>query len=138
MKINTPRIKVRAGMTLLELTVVILVLLSLISILFIGANAWKKSSDRAGCIMNVRNAQQAIRGYANMFGLSPGATIPGGMTRYDVIVGPGLFLAKAPVCPGAGTYVGQNLTTIPLGGQVLMQCDFSNGTNHLPSGTGDW
>ena len=30
------------GMTLLELTVVILVLLSLIYILFIGARAWKK------------------------------------------------------------------------------------------------
>ncbi|MBC7981098.1 MAG: prepilin-type N-terminal cleavage/methylation domain-containing protein, partial [Armatimonadetes bacterium] len=37
----------KSGMTLLELTVVILVLLSLISILFIGARAWKKGSDRA-------------------------------------------------------------------------------------------
>ena len=53
-------------MTLLELTVVILVLLSLISILFIGARAWKKGSDRAGCILNIRNVQQAVRGYANM------------------------------------------------------------------------
>ena len=47
--------KRKAGMTLLELTVVILVLLSLISILFIGARAWKKGSDRAANIMNIRN-----------------------------------------------------------------------------------
>lgn len=41
---NTQTMKRKSGMTLLELTVVILVLLSLISILFIGARAWKKGS----------------------------------------------------------------------------------------------
>jgi type II secretory pathway pseudopilin PulG len=58
--------KRKTGMTLLELTVVILVLLSLISILFIGARAWKKGSDRAANIMNLRNCQQAMRGHENM------------------------------------------------------------------------
>ena len=58
---NTLTMKRKAGMTLLELTVVILVLLSLISILFIGARAWKKGADRAGCILNIRNVQQAVR-----------------------------------------------------------------------------
>ncbi len=42
---NTTR-STKSGMTLLELTVVILVLLSLIGILFIGARAWKRGSDR--------------------------------------------------------------------------------------------
>ena len=51
-------------MTLIELTVVILVLLSLISILFIGAKAWKVGSDRAANVMNLRNVQQAVRGHA--------------------------------------------------------------------------
>ena len=60
------------GMTLLELTVVILVLLSLISILFVGARAWKKGSDRAANIMNIRNVQQAVRAHANMQGLLVG------------------------------------------------------------------
>ena len=63
---NTQTIKRKSGMTLLELTVVILVLLSLISILFIGARAWKKGSDRAGCIMNIRNVQQGMRSFQNM------------------------------------------------------------------------
>ena len=71
---NTQTMKRKSGMTLLELTVVILVLLSLISILFIGARAWKKGSDRSANIMNIRNAQQAVRGHANMRGLLEGDT----------------------------------------------------------------
>ncbi len=86
MKLNyTQKSNRRAGMTLLELTVVILVLLSLISILFVGARAWKRGSDRSANIMNLRNCQQAMRGHQNMRGLSVGddcdATIifgPGG------------------------------------------------------------
>jgi type II secretory pathway pseudopilin PulG len=66
---NTLTMKRKAGMTLLELTVVILVLLSLISILFIGARAWKKGSDRAANILNIRNVQQAVRAHANVRGL---------------------------------------------------------------------
>ncbi|MEX1114667.1 MAG: prepilin-type N-terminal cleavage/methylation domain-containing protein [Akkermansiaceae bacterium] len=63
---NTLSMKRKSGMTLLELTVVILVLLSLISILFVGARAWKKGSDRSANIMNIRNVQQAARGHENM------------------------------------------------------------------------
>lgn len=65
--------KRKPGMTLLELTVVILVLLSLISILFVGARAWKKGSDRSANIMNMRNCQQAMRGHQNMYNLNPAA-----------------------------------------------------------------
>jgi prepilin-type N-terminal cleavage/methylation domain-containing protein len=63
---NTLSMKRKSGMTLLELTVVILVLLSLISILFVGARAWKKGSDRSANLMNLRNTQQAMRGAQNM------------------------------------------------------------------------
>ena len=74
MKLNNKTLttKRKAGMTLLELTVVILVLLSLISILFVGARAWKKGSDRSANIMNIRNTQQAMRGEENMKTLSAG------------------------------------------------------------------
>jgi prepilin-type N-terminal cleavage/methylation domain-containing protein len=71
---NTMTMKRKSGMTLLELTVVILVLLSLISILFVGARAWKKGSDRAANIMNIRNCQQAMRGHQNMKELLAGAS----------------------------------------------------------------
>ncbi len=70
---NTMTMERKTGMTLLELTVVILVLLSLISILFVGARAWKKGSDRSANIMNLRNCQQAMRGHQNMNELAVGA-----------------------------------------------------------------
>lgn len=66
MKLNNTTKRKNKGMTLLELTVVILVLLSLISILFVGARAWKRGSDRSANLMNLRNTQQAMRGHENM------------------------------------------------------------------------
>ncbi|NQX00689.1 prepilin-type N-terminal cleavage/methylation domain-containing protein [bacterium] len=69
---STQNLKAKSGMTLLELTVVILVLLSLISILFVGARAWKKGSDRSANILNIRNSQQAMRGHQNMNELAVG------------------------------------------------------------------
>jgi len=87
MKLNTPKTNRKAGMTLLELTVVILVLLSLISILFIGARAWKKGSDRAANILNIRNVQQAVRAHANVRGLAIGDALASGD-----IVGTGKYL----------------------------------------------
>ena len=77
-----------AGMTLLELTVVILVLLSLISILFIGARAWKKGSDRAANILNIRNVQQAVRAHANVRALN----IVDALIATTDIVGTGKYL----------------------------------------------
>jgi prepilin-type N-terminal cleavage/methylation domain-containing protein len=78
---NTQSMKAKSGMTLLELTVVILVLLSLISILFVGARAWKKGSDRSANIMNIRNTQQAMRGHQNMKELK--ATDPFGLAELE-------------------------------------------------------
>ena len=112
--------KRKSGMTLLELTVVILVLLSLISILFIGARAWKAGSDRAGCILNIRNTQQAIRSYANMYNAT---TIPAGE-----LLGTGKFIETAPVCPAGGAYTPSDLTaavTVPAVGTVALVCSLA-------------
>lgn len=61
--------KKNKGMTLIELTVVILVLLSLISVLFIGARAWLDGSERAQAAILIRNAQQGVRSHSNLFGV---------------------------------------------------------------------
>lgn len=87
---KTP-IKAKSGMTLLELTVVILVLLSLISILFIGARAWKRGSDRAASILMIRNVQQAVRSHANMNQIAVG----GEMLKTSLF-GPDLFMENDP------------------------------------------
>ena len=131
---NTPSMKRKAGMTLLELTVVILVLLSLISILFIGARAWKKGSDRAGCIMQIRNVQQAVRSYANMNGVNSGATVTG---LQGLVIGAGKFVEKTPACPGSGTYtyVGD---TVPAVGVLYMTCSLATSETHAPATFTDW
>lgn len=69
---NTKTNKSNKGMTLIELTVVILVLLSLISVLFIGARAWMRGSDRANAALLVRSAQQGVRSHANIMGVDSG------------------------------------------------------------------
>lgn len=72
---KTANTKLKPGMTLIEITVVILVLLTLISVLFIGANIYKKGADRAACILNIRNVHQAVRANQNLKGINTGTTL---------------------------------------------------------------
>ena len=136
MQQNPRSMKLASGSTLLELTVVILVLLSLISILFIGARAWKKGSDRAGCIMNIRNVQQGVRSYSNMNGINAGGTVAAWKAN---VVGTGLFVEKTPACPGGGTYTYASDTVIPAVGTLAMTCSLSAAPdNHVPGAYTDW
>ncbi|WP_411827107.1 prepilin-type N-terminal cleavage/methylation domain-containing protein [Luteolibacter sp. AS25] len=138
---NTPTVKAtKSGMTLLELTVVILVLLSLISILFIGARAWKKGSDRAASILQIRNVQQAVRSYSNMNGKNAGDTVTGLRTS---IFGEGQFIENDPVTadshPAGGEvkYVIATDDLIPDIGDLYMTC---SDTAYAPdaSTVADW
>ena len=124
----------KSGMTLIELTVVILVLLSLISILFVGARAWKRGSDRAGCIMNIRNVQQGMRSYQNMNGYSAGDTVAGALRE---IVGQGKFVESSPTCPSNGTYSYMD-DDLPLAGSLYMTCSLAATEKHVPSDFADW
>ena len=74
---NKTATKLKPGMTLIEITVVILVLLTLIAVLFIGANIYKKGADRAACILNIRNIQQAVRADQNLNNKREGEAIYG-------------------------------------------------------------
>lgn len=125
-------------MTLLELTVVILVLLSLISILFIGAQAWKKGSDKTICIINIQNVQKGVRSYSNLYGYGPGQNVAGLQMR---VVGLGKFVEKTPVCPASGNYsYGSTFgaDTIPPVGQLYLDCSLATSGQHIPSNYGDW
>ena len=117
----TRNMKRSAGMTLLELTVVILVLLSLISILFIGARAWKKGSDRAANILNIRNVQQAVRAHANVRALALGATLAD-----TDIVGSGKYLnsVNAPNTDITYTYG----TVVPAIGTLYLIAAYADAT----------
>ena len=131
-----PSTKRKSAMTLLELTVVILVLLSLIAILFVGAQAWKKGTDRAGCILNIRNVQQAVRGHQNLFNLAEGAALPRA-TIYSATADSAYL--KTPVCPGGGTY-DEAVVTVPAVGTLYLPCSkasIANG-NHAPATYSEW
>lgn len=129
---NIQNMKRKAGMTLIELTVVILVLLSLIAILFVGASAWKKGSDRAACIMNQRNVQQAVRGHQNMSNAATGDTI-----SYSAIIGAAGYLQTVPTCPAGGTY--SLAQTYPAIGTVVYPCTLAGGdTLHVPKDIASW
>ena len=133
---NTQNMKAKSGMTLLELTVVILVLLSLISILFIGARAWKKGSDRAGCILNIRNVQQAVRGDQNMKNKAPTDT---GIVAGSIIGAAG-YLTKEPVCPSTNTaYVIATAGTYPAEGTLYATCpNILTYADHVPADITGW
>ncbi len=130
---NIQNMKRKAGMTLIELTVVILVLLSLIAILFVGASAWKKGSDRAACIMNQRNVQQAVRGHQNMTGKNPGDT---GLD-YAAIIGTNGYIQTTPSCPSGGTYP-TSFTAYPALGSLAYACSLASSDQHAPNSTSGW
>jgi type II secretory pathway pseudopilin PulG len=126
MKLNTTsHAQRKSGMTLLELTVVILVLLSLIAILFVGARAWKKGSDRAGNIMNIRNAQQAMRGHANLRNLAQSDTCDEAIVYGAAGDGVGGYLRK-PTPPNVDitSYVGAG--TVPAIGTLWLTAGYQN------------
>ncbi|RYD43049.1 MAG: hypothetical protein EOP85_10600 [Verrucomicrobiaceae bacterium] len=120
------------GMTLLELTVVIVVVLSLIAILFIGAAGWKKGADRSSCVLNIRNAQSAVRAFQNTRAVPDGATL----NMHSDIIGPDNFLATNPKCPGGGTY--ELITYMPAPGELALKCDLEESDAHIPPYHGDW
>lgn len=97
------------------------------SVLFVGARAWKKGSDRAACIINTRNIQQAVRSYQNMNDVKTGTPIP-----WDKIVGPGAFIENPPSCSG-GTYT--FATTIPKTGTLACTC---SNPDHKVADHSDW
>lgn len=125
-------------MTLLELTVVILVLLSLVSILFIASRAWKAGTDRSTCIMHIHSVQKGVRGYSNMYGFSPGDSTPGLLGQ---VIGYGKFIEVAPRCNANGAYsfgadYGEDV--IPPIGSLYMQCSLANSHDHEPANYSDW
>jgi hypothetical protein len=120
-------------MSLLELTVVVLVLLSLTALLFWGGQAWRNGSDRATCIINIHSVQKGVRSLSNLYGFAPGDTVAGLEGR---LIGSGLFIEATPRCPGTGAYT-LGGDQIPPVGQLYMTCSLA-ATGHVPQDFSDW
>ena len=130
----------RPGVTLIELSVVVLVLLLFIAMTFVGVTAWKRGSDRAGCVMNIRHVQMAVRGYARVQSLQPGddtgALVPP-VNLTSQLIGPGKYVPSQPLCPGNGFY-GLGGNTVPAVGSLYMTCSLEASDGHAPSDHGTW
>ena len=136
---KTANTKIKPGMTLIEITVVILVLLTLIAVLFIGANVYKKGADRAACILNLRNIQQAVRADQNLKGRSPGddnndGTALGNAVAFSTyMVGSGSYFETAPECPSNGSAYALTATAYPTIGSLAAPCpNVATLTDHTP------
>jgi type II secretory pathway pseudopilin PulG len=143
-----PRVVRNRGLSLLELTIVIAALLSLISILFIGSRAWKRGSDRAGCVLTLRNIQVATRSYQNLYGYNYGGHPYAENGTQDIathLFNKGYIEQKLydqahglAKCPAGGTYNCPVPDIFPVNGQLYMACSLSSSDEHTPSSHSDW
>ena len=137
---NTIRYRSRrlhaAGMTLIEISLVIALLLGLIAVVFLGIGSYRKGSDKAKCKMQLAAAQKAVRSQANFQNLDQAAVF----ATTDAF-GAGKALENEPTCPSGGTYSWTG--TIPAIGVAYGTCDFTDPdgvTTHVLAATDtkDW
>lgn len=126
-----PRSKNCLGLTLIEVTLVIAVLLGLISVTFVGVMAYKQGANRSMCIQNVASVQKAMRSYCNFYELNPGDAIA---DLHGKVITQSQFFSHDPQCPAGGSYTFSD-GTVPAVGALFMSCSI---TDHIPAATGGW
>jgi hypothetical protein len=128
------RARNRAGITIIESSLVLLVLLALVSILFVSTRSWKRGSDQTVCILSQHQVQQAVRGFANLHGKSEGDEVPG---LAVLLFGEGKYIEKTPLCPSGGIYdFGGD--RVPLRGELYMNCSLAEDQGHVPGNAAGW
>ncbi|MFC5049922.1 type II secretion system protein [Rubritalea spongiae] len=118
------------GVTLIELTVVISMILTLLSGLFLGASYYRNSSSQAVCIAQITQIQKSIRSYQNLEALDYGSRIV-----ETEVIGTDKAIGPLPQCPLGGSYT--VLDSIPNPGIPFARCDSYGAApqNHFPQDT---
>jgi type II secretory pathway pseudopilin PulG len=138
----------RAGVSLLELSVVIIVLLSITALLMVGAQAWRRGADRASCVINIRNVQISVRSYQNLYGYDFG-TMPyadnGTQSIAAHLYSKGYIteplhdaLSGSRKCPGGGTYTIPQEEVFPLLGTLYLACSLEADEMHGMPSNSQW
>ena len=145
---NSPRVVWHRGLTLLELSVVITILLLLVSLLFIGSRAWRRGSDRSICVMTLRNVQVATRSYQNIYGYNYGGRPYAENGTQDIaehLLSKGYIEANLykhahglVPCQAGGTYTCPVPDVFPEAGQLYMECSLSGSDEHKPKSHAEW
>jgi hypothetical protein len=124
----------RSGMTLIEISLVIALLLGLIAVVFLGIGSYRAGADKAKCKMQLAAVQKAVRSGANFQNLEIGGALVD-----TSVFGPGLMMESEPSCPSAGVYTWG--TEVPAIGTPYGNCDYAvTGTTHVlgAGDTNDW
>ena len=108
-------------------SIVIATVLLVVKLGAAGSLKWKFESDRAACLMNQRNIQQATRSYQGINGLSEGAPLDRAWILREV------FNGIDPCCPSGSVYTWS--PTVPAVGTPAAPCphgkhEFDPGTDH--------
>ena len=138
--ITSPRLATRRlcpGLSLPELSVVLVVLQIFLGLGFFGVRAYKTGADRAQCVMNIRNVQNAVRSYSNVEGLRPGQRLGQEIKLWDELVGEAQFLEVLPDCPAGGLY-GNLGNRIPAFGELYLSCTLGASDGHKPQNLLYW
>lgn len=126
MKIDTRLFQTRlvkrtrhSGMTLIEISLVIALLLGLIAVVFLGIGSYRQGADKAKCKMQLAAVQKAVRSGANMQNL----TVNDPLVAATSVFGPGLLMESAPICPSGGAYTWTD--DVPAVGTPFGNCDYA-------------
>ncbi|GEM_PF-6762583 len=135
-RIHTPKPPLKSGVTLIELTVVIIVMLTLISVLFFLGAGYIKSSNRTVCLTNQSKLQKAMRGYQSLNQLEEASTFQWTSLNDDG------YIADATLiyCPSdKQPYVEAPEGVVPpIGDRVAPCLDSNYATDHTPTELALW
>ncbi|BCU76359.1 hypothetical protein [Luteolibacter sp. LG18] len=136
------------GITLLELTVVLCVLMTLLGITFIASSVWKKGAQRGECIMTLYSVQLAVRSYQNLSGAEAGGHPTVAYGTYDIArhllekgyIGGDLYSAAVgeKTCQGGGTYDRPDANVFPKVGDLYLECSLAGDGKHAPDSHASW
>lgn len=108
-----------SGMTLIEISLVIALLLGLIAVVFMGLGTYRQGADKAKCKMQLSAVQKAVRSGANLQNLDIGASLDDATQ----VFGAGLLMENEPTCPSGGAYTWE--ADVPAIGTPYGNCDFA-------------
>ncbi|SHJ10084.1 hypothetical protein SAMN02745181_1187 [Rubritalea squalenifaciens DSM 18772] len=118
----------RRGVTIIELTIIVAVIILLVSTLIMAGKYYINHSNRSACITNLNQIHKAIRSTQNVGQLSIGSPL-----AMQDLVGADKALPKMPVCPqSSGSYTLAN--TILPHGEVMVFCqEYDSGVGSVDS-----
>ena len=106
-------------------------ILMILSILFVGARAWKKGSDRARCIINQRMIQQSVRAYQAHHFLSDYSSIDIEALKAETGLSSSAF-----ICPAGGNL--ELPHSVPPVGILASPCPHAADLQHAPTDHSNW